>query len=300
MSVSIRHFEEAADELGKLDATCALAPGSVEIAFRLAACAGLVEPTRAAFGALAAAEADSLHERSLALGLLAWREVLTAEEKRVRGGARLSAHRFPALDLSDGGDEVRERLEAIWREPSASRSVLERALDSAAWSPNFALSEASAALLLCAGGRTDRVRIVPFASADPVERAVAIAAYRVDDTDAWTSLALRTLAVRARTARLAARIVIDAHGAEEEQLRSLGRAAITAHSALALLRRRFVTTVPALAEDLELSRPAANDSVERLVALGLAREVTGRARDRVFAYSAADTMAGSLLAADVP
>jgi DNA-binding Lrp family transcriptional regulator len=79
----------------------------------------------------------------------------------------------------------------------------------------------------------------------------------------------------------------------------LGRAAITARSALALLRRRFVTTIPALADDLGLSRPAANDAVERLVALGLAREVTGRARDRVFAYGAADTMAGALLVADV-
>ena len=67
---------------------------------------------------------------------------------------------------------------------------------------------------------------------------------------------------------------------------------------LALLRLRFVTTIPALADDLGLSRPAASDAVERLVALGLAREVTGRGRDRVFAYGAADAMVGSLLVAD--
>ena len=299
MTESIRYFEEAADELGKLDATCALAPGSVDIAFRLAACAGLVQPTRSAFGALAAAEADPLHQTSLDAGLLAWRDLLTVEEKRVRGGARLTAQRFASLD-QPSGDELRARLEAIWREPSSSRSALERALDSAAWSPSFALGEASAALLLCAGGRTDRVRILPFASAALGERAATTTAYRDGDTEAWTTLALRTLAVRARTARLAARTVIDVHESEEEQLRPLGRAAITARSALALLRRRFVTTVPALADDLGLSRPAANDAVERLVALGLVREVTGRARDRVFAYRAADTMVGSLLATDVP
>ena len=294
----MRLFEEAADELGRLDATCALAPGSVEIAFGLAACAGLVEPTRSAFSALVAAEADSLHDALLTPGVLAWREVLTAEEKRVRGGARLTAQRFATLDPS-GKDDLRERLDAIWREPGSSRSVLERAIDSAAWSPDVAVGEASAALLLCAGGRTDRVRILPFAAADPVERAAAIRAHRDGNGDAWTTLALRTLAVRALTARLAARLVIDASESEAARVQSLGRAAITARSALALLRRRFVTTIPALADDLELSRPAANDAVERLVALGLAREVTGRARDRVFAYGAAETMADSLLVADV-
>ncbi|MCE9601315.1 MAG: hypothetical protein K8S21_03760 [Gemmatimonadetes bacterium] len=298
MSNAARQFEEAADELGKLDATCALAPGSVEIAFRLVACAGLIEPTRSAFNALAAAEAEPMHDALLAPGLMAWRDVLFAEEKRVRGGARLSTQRFATL-APPGNDELRERLDAIWREPGSNRSVLERAIDSAAWSPDVALGEASAALLLCAGGRTDRVRILPFASADPGERAAAISAHRDGEREAWTILALGTLALRARTARLAARLVIDASESEVVRLQSLGRAAITARSTLALLRRRFVTTIPALADDLGLSRPAANDAVERLVALGLAREVTGRARDRVFAYGAAVTMAGSLLVADV-
>lgn len=291
------HFEEAADEIGKLDATCALAPGSVGIALRLVACAGLVEPTRSAFGALAAAEADALHDASLAPGLLTWRDLLAAEEKRVRGGAQLGAQRFATV-FPPGNDELRERLDAIWHEAGSSRSVLERAVDSAAWSPDVALGDASAALLLCAGGRTDRVRILPFASAEPGERAAAIRAYRDGESDAWTTLALRTLAQRARTARLAARVVIEAGAPEAEGLRSLGRAAITARAAHALLRRRFVTTIPALADDLGLSRPAANDAVERLVALGLAREVTGRARDRVFAYGAAETMAATLFVAD--
>ena len=44
-----------------------------------------------------------------------------------------------------------------------------------------------------------------------------------------------------------------------------------------------------------ISRPAASNALERLVAAGLAREVTGRARDRVFAYEAACAMAESLL-----
>lgn len=311
--------EEASDELGRLDATCVLAPGSVEIALRLVASAGLVEPTRSSFRALAAAEADPLHDALLSPEFLVWRALISVEEKRVRGGARLTLTRFgtvvPEVTASapePQGSEARRsatedprlRLEAIWREPSSSRAVLERAVDSAAWSPNAAVAEASAALLLCAGGRTGRVRILPFASAPAAERdaerAAAIEGYRSGETAAWTELSLRALAARARAARLAALPVIDAPESEEECLRPLGRAAITARAALALLRRRLATTIPALAEDLGTSRPAANDALERLVALGLAREITGRARDRVFAYGVACAMGESLLPADAP
>ena len=260
-----------------------------------------------------AAEADPLHDALLSPELLVWRALLSAEEKRVRGGARLNLTRFgpmapeftastparlePNARLS-ATDDPRDRLESIWRESSSSRSVIERAIDSAAWSPNAAVAHASAALLLCAGGRTDRVRILPFVSVLAAERDRAIQHYRGGETAPWTELALRALAARARAARLAALRVIDASDSEEARLRPLGRAAITARAGLVLLRRRLATTIPALAEDLGTSRPAANDALERLVALGLAREVTGRARDRVFAYDVACTMGESLLATE--
>lgn len=308
-------LEDAADELGRLDATCSLAPGAVAIAFTLVSSAGLVQTKRSNLSALLAAEADSLHDALLAPDLLAWRALLGAEEKRVRGGARLSLARFgpvtpeftvssevlgePTETLSATSDP-QGRLEAIWREPSSSRSVIERAIESAAWSPNPAVAEASAALLLCAGGRTARVRILPFVAVPAAERDVAIQRYRSGETAPWTELSLGALAARARAARLSALTVIDASESEEARLRPLGRAAITARAALALLRQRLATTIPALAEDLGSSRPAANDALERLVTLGLAREVTGRARDRVFAYDVACTMGESLLAAEAP
>lgn len=291
-------IEEAADELGRLDTACALAPTSVELALRLVATAGLTEPTRSSFFALVAADADPLHDAALPARLLAWRDQLAGEERRVRGGAQLTAARFASVapqleDVEYRGQ--RERFEAIWREPGSSRSVLERALDSAAWSPDAAVAEASAALLLCAGGRTDHVRLLPFADVTGTTRADAIAAHRAGDTESWAAHALRALAARARRTRLAAVSMLAAPEQEEQALSTLGRAAITAREALALLRRRLASTGPALAEDLGISRPAASDALERLVAVGLAREVTGRARDRVFAYEAACAMAESLL-----
>ena len=289
-----RQLEEAADELGRLDATCALAPGADELALLLLSSVELTEPSRSTFAALVAAEADPLHDAQISPPLLSWRALIAAEERRVRGGALLVAARFAPV-VSDEQWAHRERLEALWREPGSSRPVLERALASAAWSPDRAVGEASAALLLCAGGRCDRIRILPFVSANAAERDDAILAYRAGETEPWTTLALLALATHARAARLAVRNVIDARASEDERLLPLGRAAITAREVLALLRRRLATTIPVLAEDLGLSRPAANDAIERLVALDVAREITGRARDRVFAYSAAFVMAESLL-----
>lgn len=297
-SLAVRLVEYAADELGRLDTACALAPTSVELALRLVATAGLTEPTRSSFFALVAAAADPLHDAALPASLLAWRDQLAGEERRVRGGALLTAARFASLAPQLDDDEYRDqrqRLDAIWREPGSSRSVLERALDSAAWSPAAGVAEASATLLLCAGGRTDRVRLLPFADVIGTTRADAIAAHRAGDTESWVALGLHSLAARARRTRLAALSVLAAPEREERALAALGRAAITARGALALLRRRLASTGPALAEDLGISRPAASDALERLVAAGLAREVTGRARDRVFAYEAACAMAESLL-----
>jgi len=306
-------IEAAADELGRLDSTSALAPGAAQIALRLGAIAGLTEHTPSAFRALVAAEAEPIHDALLSPSLLSWRTLIEAEEKRVRGGARLAVERFanvaadleadvpsPAVSAPQSSGGPRERLEAIWREPSGSRGVLERAVDSAAWSPSLGVAEAGAALLLCAGGRTDRVRILPFVDVPVEARTAAIDGYRSGEPATWTEVALKALASRARSARLALLTMFDAPAIEEEQLRPLGRAAITARASLDVLRRRLATTIPALAEDLRISRPAASDALERLAALGLAREVTGRARDRVFAYGAAVAMGESLLPAEEP
>jgi len=45
-----------------------------------------------------------------------------------------------------------------------------------------------------------------------------------------------------------------------------------------------VITVPETARTLGVSQPTAGSAVERLVKLGIAREVTGKARLRAFAY----------------
>ena len=101
---------------------------------------------------------------------------------------------------------------------------------------------------------------------------------------------------------MAIEAVLRSLGEEDARLDPLGRGAINARRALALLRERFVTTMPSLAEVLSLSRPAASDALDRLVAAGIAREMTGRARDRVYAWGAVCSVATAAdgSAADTP
>lgn len=117
-------------------------------------------------------------------------------------------------------------------------------------------------------------------------------------TDAWLTIphvhaagdhSLKdTFAALAREARAAERGLMAAQELvedDEQRVRaSLGRAAYSALDVLALLQERIVVTVPLAVRALGQTPPTAGAAVARLVELGIAREVTGKARSRVFVY----------------
>jgi Fic family protein len=51
------------------------------------------------------------------------------------------------------------------------------------------------------------------------------------------------------------------------------------------MQKRPLITIPAASKELKLSLPTVGKSLEHLIALGIVREVTGKQRRRVFAYS---------------
>jgi Fic family protein len=71
---------------------------------------------------------------------------------------------------------------------------------------------------------------------------------------------------------------------DEMRVRLLGRSASTALRVYDALRRRIIVSATVLATDLELTWPAVQGALRRLEALGIAREITGRARGRMYAY----------------
>ncbi len=297
-------IESAADSLGRVDVLCEAAPEAIETALRLVAVAEIAalapQPINVELAHLAAADGDALHDAGLTPALVHWRVLLGTEEGRLRSGAALNAQRFAIVAPALTTYPERARLEAIWRGRDRAEPVIAHALDAAAWSPDDAFGEATAALMLCGDGRASRARLLPAADVPRAARAAALAEWRRGDRDAWLSLGFEAVARRAGALQRSLAPLRETLVAEDDRMESLGRAAITARRALSQLRDQFVTTVPRLAKRLALSRPAAGDALERLLDAGITREITGRARDRVFAYRAAYAVAESLQSTKPP
>jgi hypothetical protein len=211
-------------------------------------------------------------------------ELVAAEERRARSGAPLTVARVLAHDASIAGTLPMDHaaLDEALRPGGQPRPVLLRAVAAAAACGEGVLAELVPALLLCSTGMTDQLRVLPFAGVDRAQRAEALVAWRAGDEELFTALTLGECAQVARERRMGIRRALVAIGEDESQLAPLGRAAITARRALAVLRDQLATSMPQLSELLDCSRPAAGDALERLVEAGLAVEITGRQRDRVF------------------
>ncbi len=292
-------LEAAADELARLDLLLLRLPPAAALASWLATVAAASNDT-ASFRPLVAAAADPIHDALLPRAVFELRGFASAEERRVRGGALLSLSRWTALAPGIATYPERPRLEALWQEAPADRPALLRAIGSAACldsdDPAAArIADLSAALLLCAAGRTAHLRFLPFTRIDAALRSAATRAWREGAEEEWTRIALAEVA---RSARRARELVQGLEGeGDATALASMGRAAISARRAMNQVRATLATTMPVLAEQLELSRPAASDALERLTSAGLLVEVTGRARDRVYAWAAAIAIAEGTLEA---
>ncbi|HRN53753.1 MAG TPA: hypothetical protein PK788_09665 [Gemmatimonadaceae bacterium] len=310
----VRLYEESAEELGRLDALASVAPSAVSVLLQTQAIARLASPqaTRAACASLVAARVDSLHAEALAPELADWRARVEDGERRARSGAALVIPAESSANAMRAGDAAGERVTDVrvadarvadarvadtrvadarvadaLRPGAEPRPVLLRAMQVLAWLPDVPTADLAAALLCVAAGLCDRLRLLPFAALPADARAEACAAWREGDVAPLTRLALASLAAEARHLRVQLRLLLDAQAEEDAHLASIGRAAVTGRRALAVLRQELATSVPGLSAQLELSRPAAGAALERLVALGLAEEITGRGRDRVFVYAAA-------------
>jgi hypothetical protein len=285
-SSTVRLVEEAADELGRLDSLSQIAPPAYAQAARAAVIAQL-EGSPSGLVALVAAGVDPVHAAVLSASLDAWARVVDDSVRRVRGGTQLHASHFASVVA--GQAELRDpaALETALRSGGELRSVLVRGVSSAAAVGEGPMSELAPALLLCATGHLDRPWLLPFVDADPAARREALAEWADGDPIPLLEVLLSACSTSARARRLGLRRLLQSVASEEQSLTTLGRAAISARRALSVLRDSLAITMPGLAERLDCSRPAAGDALARLDELGLAREITGRERDRVFVHAAA-------------
>lgn len=104
--------------------------------------------------------------------------------------------------------------------------------------------------------------------------------------------ALHGIAGEARTMRRRVNTYRDETAQALKRSLALGRGGPSAAALVGLLAGRPALTVAGAAAALGLTVPTAGAAVERLMQIEVLREITGRARDRVFVYTPAVTLAG--------
>jgi hypothetical protein len=272
----VRNYEDASTAIGRLDATGRFAsPGLRE----LLVLRSIATPTRAAHtGMIAQVRADG--EGDDALGEYA--VALRAGAARARGGALptvgslheslgLPSPGWPTSAIDDLLRDAHERTPPVLKAALAALALRDAAGGDPDAPKTAQLVALAVTLVLCVGGAiTDAWLTLPHAS-DGAEPSLA-----------------ETFALLAREARAAQRGLLAAQAlvaADEERVRAaLGRAAYSALDVLELLHQRIVVTIPDAARALGQTPPTTGAAVARLVELGVAREVTGKARSRAFAY----------------
>ena len=105
------------------------------------------------------------------------------------------------------------------------------------------------------------------------------------DWEAWLDFFLEGATQTAQSAVTTAHRLLALFKADATRVQSLGRASSTALRVFDALRARPLATPTSLAKQLEVSYATVARALEALGQLGIVREITGRKRERVFAYA---------------
>jgi Fic family protein len=105
------------------------------------------------------------------------------------------------------------------------------------------------------------------------------------DWEAWLEFFLDGVNETAEQAASAAHRMLDRFQEDRSKIAGIGRAAASVLRLHELLRKKPLLTIPAAVRDLGLSVPTVGSAFSHLEKLNVVREVTGKRRDRLFAYT---------------
>ncbi len=106
------------------------------------------------------------------------------------------------------------------------------------------------------------------------------------DWEAWVDFFLEGVETTALGAVDTARRLVALFEEDTRRLQQSGRSAASALRVLAALRQRPILSLPQLCQLTAMTFPTANKTMALLVATGIARELTGQRRNRIFSYDA--------------
>lgn len=106
------------------------------------------------------------------------------------------------------------------------------------------------------------------------------------DFESWLKFFMRGVAEVSDSVTHATRSLIELTLSDRGRVAQLGRGALSALRVYDVLSRDLAIRGPATAKELSLSEPTVNGAIRSLEKLGIAAEITGNARNRVYAYPA--------------
>jgi Fic family protein len=104
------------------------------------------------------------------------------------------------------------------------------------------------------------------------------------DWEGWLRFFLVGITETATEATDAAQKLWALFDRDRRQIQELGKIAVTALRVHDLLQQRPIISVTAACKALDLTHPAVNKSLRKLEEMNIVREITGRQRNRLFAY----------------
>lgn len=271
----LARVEEASASIARADAAVRFAPDGVG---GLAKLRVVVAPSGAGVEGMIALLRG---EGERAAGLAGVRDAFDQSMRRARGGivptiATLSS----ALNEAPPHDDAKA-IDQLLRGADDPMGPLLRAIIAAG-----ALRRSGASLDMASLASTWLLCVNGAVSDGWFTAVQAVALPTASDINDWLLAALTAYAREARALESAATAGSELIHRDEARVReSLGRASYSALDVLALLRRDGAINVPDAAVALGISTPTAGAAVERLTELGIAREITARARSRVFVYA---------------
>lgn len=102
--------------------------------------------------------------------------------------------------------------------------------------------------------------------------------------EAWIEFFLTGMRETAGQAVDTAREIMGLFETDKEAINALGRSAASVFRVHEFLQRRPIVSIQAAAKQLSLSLPTVGKSLEHLIQLGIVEELTGKRRNRLFAY----------------
>jgi Fic family protein len=101
----------------------------------------------------------------------------------------------------------------------------------------------------------------------------------------WLAFFLDGTEITARSAAEAAKQILTLFAKDRDRIQKIGRAASSALRVHEYMQKKPLVGIGAVADDLKLSIPTVTVALDHLVRVGIAKEVTGKRRARVFGYS---------------